>query len=115
MAAERWCRMSSASTANSDRWATEVAWIKSRGFVGVRVNIALADADSSALAYNATSPNYTNLETVLDLIVSAGLKCQLGLGGDAHPSTLLGIAPLAAMVRRGPIRRGRLEVALESQ
>ncbi len=85
MAAERWCRMSSASTANVDRWATEVAWINSRGFVGVRVNIALADADSSGLAYNAASPNYSNPETVLDLIIGAGLKCQLGIGGDGPP------------------------------
>lgn len=85
--AELFCRMASAATENEERWATEIAWIASRGFAGVRLDIGFSDANPTGIAYSSSTVNLTFLNTIFDLLILAGLKCQLQVGGDAPPTT----------------------------
>ncbi len=79
--------MASASTVNSVRWGLEVSWIASRKmFAGVRVGIGFSDEGGDGVALNPASPNFDNLNRILDLLISAKLKCQLGIGGDGPPN-----------------------------
>lgn len=79
--------MASASTANSVRWGLEVSWIASRKmFAGVRLNLGFSDEDADGVALNPASPNFDSLNRILDLLIAAKLKCQLGIGGEGPPN-----------------------------
>lgn len=117
MAAELFCRMSSAASANSGRWATEISWIASRGFTGVRLGIGISDASATGIAYDAAVINLDNLTVILDLLVMAGLKCQLQIGGEGPPnnsswySTLAGFGSPWPYHKRPPVGNSNTVVA----
>lgn len=79
--------MASASTPNIPRWGLEVSWMASRKmFAGARVGIGFSDEGADGIALNPASPNFDNLNRILDLLIASNLKCQLGIGGDGPPN-----------------------------
>lgn len=80
--AELWTRIGSATNANKNRTDIELELIIATGlFTGVRVNIGM----SAEIAVVPTVPDLTYIGYVLRRLAAAGLKVQIGLGGDGPP------------------------------